>query len=339
MPHRLRTAGVAALLLILPAMALCAPREFRLQGKTMGTTYTIKVVVPAGIETDSLQTRIDDLLDGINRSMSTFIADSEISRFNRWSDVLRPFPVSDDFFEVMRVAGEIYRLTRGAWDGTVHPLIDLWGFGSSGPIDRVPSGQAIEQALQRVGFDNIEVSRGHLRKRRPDVAIDLASIAKGHGVDRVARLLRHLGYGDFLVEIGGEVYAAGRRLDGKAWKVGINRPEKTASFTAVYKVLTLQNRAMATSGDYRNYEEIDGRTYSHIIDPRTGYPVAHDVVSASVIAANCTLADGLATAMMVMNPSQGVALLNRLKDVEGLIISRRADGTFQDHWSKGLAVE
>ncbi len=338
MRYRFQTIfSVALLLLLLPTCVPGAPEEYRLRGKTMGTTYLIKVVTPSQIQSAPLQAHIDELLEQLNQSMSTYLEDSEISRFNRWAETSRPFAVSEDFLKVMLAANEIYSLTQGAWDGTVNPLVNLWGFGRSGPIEKVPPRQEVVQALQKVGFHRIEVSpKGYLRKRNAQVTVNLASIAKGYGVDRVARLLNELGYTDYLVEIGGEVFAAGRRRDGKVWKVGINRPEKSASATAVYKVLSLQDRAMATSGDYRNFVEIDGQFYSHIIDPRSGYPVSHGVVSATVVAPNCTLADGLATALMVMDDSQGAALLNLLEAVEGLIIVRRSDGSLEDHWSKGL---
>lgn len=312
-------------------------KEHLLAGATMGTTYHIKIIAPRSDDMDAVQKRIDHRLEQLNQSMSTYRKESEISRFNRLTAVGKPFIVTTDFLKVMLAADAIYGLTAGAWDGTVHPLVDLWGFGRSGPIDVVPSQSAIMNALEKVGFKYIEIStEGYLKKRHPQVTVNLASIAKGYGVDAVAFLIKSLGYKNYLVEIGGEVFAAGRRQDGKPWKVGVNLPSKHATATEVYKALNLENRAMATSGDYRNYIEIGGRTYSHIIDPRTGYPVANGVVSVSVIAPNCTLADGLATALMIMGPSEGVGLLNRLEKVEGLIIVRRPDGTLEDHWSKGM---
>jgi thiamine biosynthesis lipoprotein len=215
--------------------------------------------------------------------------------------------------------------------------VRLWGFGKGDPIDRLPSAQAIRQAKQLVDFSAIEIlPGGRLKKHRLGVTVDLASIAKGYGVDQVSVLISNTGFTHYLVEIGGEVYAAGRRTDGKPWRVGINRPRKGGPADAVYRVVALQDQAMATSGDYRNFIVIDGRSYSHIIDPRTGRPVANGVVSASVIAAGCTLADGLATGIMVMGPESGLALLNRLDGVEGLIIVRKPDGTLVNHWSKGL---
>jgi thiamine biosynthesis lipoprotein len=314
-----------------------ALEEYPFSGRTMGTTYHIKIVAEKINDEAALQVQIDRCLEKINQSMSTFRPDSEISRFNALRDTHRAFSVSNDFLQVMLTGKALYRMTHGSWDGTVTPLVLLWGFGKAAPIKKLPAPEAITRARQQVGFDAIEISpRGYLKKSRADLSVDLASIAKGYGVDQMALLLKNMGYDHFLVEIGGEVFAAGRRLDGTLWRVGINRPFKGGALDAVYKVVTLKNRAMATSGDYRNYVEIDGRSYSHIIDPRTGYPVDNGVVSASVVADNCTLADGLATALMVMEAEKGVSLLNNLQDVEGLIVVQRSDGTLEDHWSKGL---
>jgi len=174
-----------------------------------------------------------------------------------------------------------------------------------------------------------------LVKKKAAVSLDLASIAKGYGVDQVAGVLRGMGIEDFLVEIGGEVFAAGVRLDGKQWRVGINQPSRDAALDDIYAVVVLKDRAMATSGDYRRFYQIGDRVYSHIIDPATGYPLQNGVVSASVIAGNCTLADGLATALMVMGPQAGVALLDRLPDVQGLIVVRGGDGDLENFPSTG----
>ena len=172
------------------------------------------------------------------------------------------------------MAQKVFTITDGAWDGTVKPLVDLWGFGTEG-IKAVPPPAAVRQRLQAVGFDAIQiVDDRFLVKRKATVNLDLASIAKGYGVDQIAALLRDSGVENFLVEIGGEVYATGYRKDGLPWRVGINTPRKDASSDQVYMVVNLTNGAMATSGDYRNFFEIDQKRYSHVIDPLSGYPVA-----------------------------------------------------------------
>lgn len=329
---------VLSLWLIGSTAQAAAQQEYLIAGRTMGTRYHIKLVAHDAQKIPLLKQRIEQRLEQINQSMSTYRPDSEISRFNAIHFSGKPFAASNDFLQVMQAGRYIHRLTQGAWDGTVRPLVVLWGFGGDGPpIDRLPSAQAINQAKQLVDFTAVEIlSDGHLKKLRAGVTVDLASIAKGYGVDQVAFLLSSLGFAGYLVEIGGEVYAAGRPADGKLWRIGINRPQKGGPADAVYRVVALQDQAMATSGDYRNFIVIDGRSYSHIIDPRTGNPAANGVVSASVIASGCTLADGLATGLAVMGPESGLALLNRLDGVEGLIIVRKPDGTLVNHWSKGL---
>lgn len=328
----------AAFLMVL-GIACSGRQEHLLEGQTMGTTYHIKVVAGRSFDPAMAQAAVTACLERVNQSMSTFRPDSEISRFNGLENADTPLTISKDFLQVMQTARRIHRLTDGAWDGTVAPLVNIWGFGKDGPLRQVPAAEAVERARQTVGFDLIAIeAAGRLSKKRPGVTLDLASIAKGYGVDQVAAVMAGLGFKDYLVEIGGEVYAAGVRPDGKPWRVGINRPEVAAAADAVYKVVPLHNRALATSGDYRNFYQVEGKSYSHIIDPRTGYPIVNQVVSASVVAGDCTLADGLATGLMVMGADQGIALLDRLDGVEGLIVTRRPDGTLEDHYSKGMAA-
>lgn len=326
-------------ILLLLIMACSGQKEYQMAGRTMGTTYHIKFVGGRSVDVAAVQAGVDARLEAINQSMSTYRPESDISRFNAFAVVNAPFRVSVDFWEVMKAARDMYRLTDGAWDGTVNPLVNLWGFGKAGPLKKMPSAEEVEQVRRRVGFDHIEVGQTPvLSKRNADVTVDLASIAKGYGVDRVAALLAELGFEHYLVEVGGEVAGVGRRLDGKPWLVGINRPRPDAAADAVYKVVTLRGGALATSGDYRNFYEIDGEIYSHIIDPRTGYPLQNGVVSASVVAESCTLADGLATALMVMGPEKGMALVDGLSDVEAMIVMRHADGRLTDHLSEGMAA-
>jgi thiamine biosynthesis lipoprotein len=328
------------------AVLFCVPagcdakREHLLDGPTMGTTYHIHVVTGSFGTVAGLQAKIDRRLDEINRSMSPYLKDSEISRFNRFSQVGVDFTVSRDFLQVMKTAAQIHALSEGAWDGTVNPLVDLWGFGRAGRKDRAPPPEKIAARLADVGFQNIAIrDSGALVKRRASVSLDLSSIAKGFGVDQVADVIRRAGFADFLVEIGGEVYAAGVRPDGRPWRVGINRPQPGARPDDPYKVVALQNQALATSGNYRQFFVQNGVRYSHIIDPQTGYPVTNRVVSVSVTADNCTFADGLATAIEVMGAEKGLALLNRLEGVDGLIVVEDPGGELVDHASKGFRME
>ena len=330
------------LVLVILSLPACvdAQQEQLIEGRTMGTTYHIKVVTGAPAGVNGLKEKIDRRLDEINRIFSTYIKDSEISRFNAWSRAGEKFEVSADFIKVMRVGRKIYQLSQGAWDGTVNPLVDLWGFGPTRREIRMLPASVIHAVLPKVGFDHIEIKEPNfLVKDLASVTLDLNSIAKGFAVDEVAGLIAAAGFKNYLVEIGGEVYAAGVRRDGGKWRVGINMPRKDAAINEVYKAVWISNEAFATSGDYRNFFEIDGRRYSHVIDPRTGYPVSNGVVSASIIADNCTLADGLATAIMVMGTEKGIELVNRLPNVECFIVVQKADGNLQDYYSNGIEDE
>lgn len=314
-----------------------ARQEVVFTGKTMGTSYHVKVITAWFNTPRLLAEKIETRLAEINQSMSVFRKDSEISRFNRLRAVEEKFAISEDFHRVMVTAAQLHEWTNQAWDGTLMPLVNLWGFGYKGSRDTLPDPETIRTVQKNVGFHHIIIGPGRfLTKTRANVTLDLGSIAKGYGVDQVSQLLREKGYSNFLVEIGGEVFAAGVRKDRKPWRVGINRPEKDAPPTQVYRALALNEQALATSGDYRNFFEIDGVRYSHVIDPRTGNPVTNGVVSASILADNCTLADGLATAIMVMGHQSGLTLVNRLPKVESVIVVREPDGTLTDYLSNGF---
>jgi thiamine biosynthesis lipoprotein len=320
--------------------AICeAKREHLIQGRTMGTTYHVKVVTGDNQGIAGLKDKIDARLVEINNSMSTYQKNSEISRFNDLKQTGQAFQISDDFYRVMQTARHIFELSDGAWDGTVKPLVDLWGFGRAGRQSALPQKQEIEALLPEIGFENIQIKPdASLIKKRKFVTLDLSSIAKGYGVDQIAHIIHESGFIDYLVEIGGEIFASGKRKDGKLWRVGINRPRKDAGFTEVYKIVDLNNQGFATSGDYRNFFEVGGIRYSHVIDPRNGYPVSNGVVSVSIIAGNCTFADGLATALMVMGPDKGIDLLDRLENAAGLIVVERPDGSLVDFYSRGFPV-
>jgi thiamine biosynthesis lipoprotein len=303
----------------------------------MGTIYNIRVVTGFFQGVSGLREKIEKRLDEINASMSTYQKDSEISRFNNFHRSGTKFKISKDFYEVMKTAKEIHRLSEGAWDGTVNPLVDLWGFGRKGMKTEIPPETEISELIPHIGFENIDVlDDGFLMKKRVQVTVDLSSIAKGYGVDQIADIIRNEGYQDYLVEIGGEIFASGYRKDGALWRIGINRPQTDAAADEVYKVVNLHNQAFATSGDYRNFFVFDGIRYAHVIDPRSGYPISNRVVSVTIIADTCTYADGLATAVMVMGSNQGLELINRLDGVEGLIVVEQLDGNLHDYYSTGF---
>ena len=326
---------VAPYFLLLVFLSGCgAQKEVVFDGTTMGTIYQIKIIARYFKGTSGLKKKIDNRLQAINQSMSTYLPDSEISRFNATQDTREKLAVSDDFLQVMLAARDIYEKTGGAWDGTIKPLVNLWGFGNTRQTHQVPDEAEIKKQIRWIGFQHIDIfPEGYLQKKKSTIMLDLASIAKGYAVDQVSHLLQTSGIENFLVEIGGEVFASGYRKDGKPWRVGINQPSTTALTDDVYQVVPLHNRAMATSGDYRNYFEAGDKRYFHIIDPRTGYPVNNHVVSVSIVADTCMFADGLATAIMVMGLEHGMALINSLKEVEGFIIVRKTDDVYTHYAS------
>lgn len=328
---RLLSALIASLFLVLTVTRTWAGslEKHTLMGKTMGTTYAITVMADSTLDETQLKQRIDARLAMVNQSMSMYLPTSEISRFNATS-AHTPFTVSPDFAGVLAQGSRLYRLTNGAWDGTLKPLVDLWGFGTKSAITKMPDPERIRALLKQTGFNRIDIRGKVLLKKADAVTLDLGSIAKGFGVDAVALLLQGSGFNHFIVEIGGEVVTRGTKPGNKAWTVGISRPEPASSQRILYRTIKLRDRALATSGDYRNFVIIDGKSFSHIIDPTTGYPVDTGVVSASVVAADCTFADGLATALMVMAPEKSLAIVNGLDNVECLIVVRKPDGRFQD---------
>ena len=338
MKRAIKIAGMASLVFLFISCGV--KKEVLISGETMGTTYHIRIVSWFYQSHADLKAEIETRLDEINQSMSTYMKESEISRFNEFQNPDEKFFISDDFYQVMKVADTIYHLTEGAWDGTVKPLVDLWGFGSKGEKKQIPPLDEIDKRLQDIGFDKIEISdKKYLAKKEASISLDLSSIAKGYAVDAIARLIQKKGIKDFLVELGGEVYASGKKKDGSNWRIGINNPRNNAALDQVYKIVKLSDRAMATSGDYRNFFEIDGRRYAHVLNPKSGYPVENGVVSVSIVAATCAFADGLATAVVVLGREKGIQLINRVDGVEGMIIVQQTDGTFTDFFSDGFEVK
>ncbi len=311
-------------------------KETVFTGKAMGSAYHIKVVGVYFDNAESLGPAIDRRLEELNQCISTYRPESEISRFNRFS-ALDPFPISDDFVRILETAWPLYDQTGGAWDPTVAPLVALWGFDAKDGAGRIPDQADIDRCREQIGFTELILQeRRYLRKKRADLSLDLNSVGQGFGVDQVAEVIRKAGFHDFLVEIGGEVLASGSRADGTDWRVGVNKPVQGSPFDQIYKIVALHDQAMSTSGDYRNFFIKEGKTYSHIIDPRNGRPVSNGVVSVSITAPSCTYADGLATAVMVLGTSEGLALINKLPGVEGMIIERDENGRLRDYYSEGF---
>ena len=300
-------------------------REIAITGNTMGTTYTIKIIdnLQQNIDIDIVKGRVDSALQTMNQQMSTYIPDSEISQFNR-STSKDWFTVSTDFYDVIVEAQKISKLTNGAFDITVAPIIDLWGFSKNLLQNdwQPPNDQEIKETIRSIGFNNIVIGKNSIKKINFNTKIDLNAIAKGYGVDVVFELIKDMGYTDILVEIGGEVSCSGFNGKGEFWKIGIDKPILDAlPGMELQTVISLDNQALATSGDYRIYFEFNGELFSHMIDPTTGYPTKNAVASVSVTAPNCITADALATALMVMG-LDGIKLINLMEEVEGMLIIR-----------------
>ena len=308
------------------------------EGATMGTTFSVTVVSDAlaAVRVVSLQAAVESALADVDQRMSTYREDSELSRFNalRTAD---PFPVSHDILSVFQHARAISQVTGGAFDVTVGPMVDAWGFGPPGEPATFPTDVEIERLRGQVGYERLEIDPQHstLRKTDPMLAADLSALAKGYGVDRVADTLVAEGLTSFLIEVGGEVRALGRSERGDAWRVGIERPMPGPS--AVHRLVRLERGALATSGDYRNYYEIGDHHISHTIDPRTGRPVSHDLASVSVVAALCVRADAIATALEVLGPDEGFSLAVE-QGWAALFIGRRADGTLYERETPAFAA-
>ncbi len=320
MPVRPRRVATAALAAILVCVAGCDRRPwfYETHGETMGTTYTVKV---AWVQADSsqdktnraaeIEARVAGELRQTNDAMSTYIEDSEISRLNRAAENV-PFGVSPELYDVLQMARQVSEETGGAFDVTVAPAVDAWGFGPQPPAELPPAEEALDALRNSIGFDKLHLDdAAHtVTKLAPGMRIDLSAIAKGYGVDRVALALENLGYTHYMVEIGGEVRTAGHNRDGVPWRIGIEQP--TAGGRSVRRTVPLSGLAMATSGDYRNFRDEDGMHYAHTIDPRTARPVTHSLASVTVLHGQCAMADAYATAFMVLGPEEGRATAERL---------------------------
>ena len=277
----------------------------------MGTVYTIKYTPSrTGHAPEQVQQQVDQLLKEINQEMSTYIQDSEISLINQnrsddWIDL------SPRLFKVVKAAKTVYLLSEGAFDVTVGPLVNLWGFGPDGNR-ALPDEAQIEQAKQAVGFEKIllDEESQRMKKTRPGIYLDLSAIAKGFGVDEVGDLLVDFEINSYMVDIGGEVKTKGTKK-GQLWKIGIETPDDRSR--TIKKILKLSDMAMATSGNYRNFFESGGKRFSHTIDPETGHPVEHRLVSVTVLTpTSCMEADAFATALMVLGPRAGMAFANKI---------------------------
>ncbi|MGI2108028.1 FAD:protein FMN transferase [Shewanella frigidimarina] len=322
-------------LLLLPALLLlvsaCSSPEpiISLSGSTMGTTYHIKVVNSDRLpEAQLLQAEIDMALEVVNDQMSTYRSDSELSKFNQLQ-VQQSVKVSADTIKVIEEGIRLYQETDGALDITLGPVVNLWGFGPDKRPTTIPTQAQIDNAKAKMGIKELSIKGLTLTKHNADLYVDLSSIAKGFGVDKIAAILDKYHVSGYLVEIGGELNVKGTKDDNTPWRVAVEQP--TTEGQAVQQVIEPGTMSLATSGDYRNFYQENGERFSHLIDPRNGYPIKHQLASATVLHSSCMTADGYATAMMVLGTKASLALAKE-KNLAIMLIEKQEQG-YQVYYS------
>ncbi|NCP77715.1 MAG: FAD:protein FMN transferase [Desulfuromonadales bacterium] len=326
-----------SLLLLLPAACTRqAPEVLHLGGETMGTTWSVSLRPAEVKDSIALQAQLQARLDHINRLMSTYDPRSEISRFNQqlnrdW------FAVSPPTAAVVALAQQISALTDGAFDISVGPLVELWGFGASPRGAQIPEVEQLRQALEQVGYQRLDLRLDPpaLRKQVPRLRIDLSAVAKGYAVDALKALLKQQGVRNFIVEIGGELQISGERAGGKPWRIAVEKPQEEVR--AVGKVLLLKDTALATSGNYRNFYVENGQRYAHTIDPKSGRPIQHRLASVTVLDPSCARADALATALMVLGEEQG-RLLCEKAGIAALFLIHKGEAGLEEYASPSFAA-
>ncbi len=302
----------------------------------MGTYYRVRAVADSG-DREAIRALIEQRLDAVDRAMSTYRADSEISRFNRLA-AGESQVFSEETWAVLGLAWQVREESRGAFDPTVGPLVDAWGFGAPGrSAEPTPvSDDRVTELRRTIGAVELAAEGRRVLKLENGTALDLSAVAKGWATDRVSEALTETGYADHLVEIGGEVRTAGHSPAGDKWRIAIERPPARVSDSGqgpareeaaqpnLQRILPFTDGSLATSGDYRNYWERNGVRYSHTIDPRTGRPVVHALASASVIHESCAIADAYATALMVLGPQDGLRWADE-NGIAALLLAYRED--------------
>lgn len=326
------TQGIIALFFLTCALFIAGcgqndePQELYLEGETMGTTFHIKVFAKQEkLDSLNLLPEINELLKSINQSMSTYISDSEINQFNQLP-AGQVMPISDDFRAVVSESIRLGESTK-TLDVTMGPLIDLWGFGPDKKPTKRPSDAELAAMTGNIGIDKLVLTEQGLAKTRTGLELSFSATAKGYGIDKVAELLESHDLSNYMVEIGGELRVSGIKANNINWKIAIEQPDASTGARSVHKVLNPGTNGIATSGDYRIFYEMDGETYSHLIDPRTGMPSRHDLVSVTVLHPSAMTADGLATALTIMGTEKaqeyaqkhGLAVYLISKSNDGLV--------------------
>jgi thiamine biosynthesis lipoprotein len=310
------------------------PEPVVIEGKTMGTTY--RVIYFDEPYRRNFKSSVDSLLLLLNSAISTYDPGSEISHFNRSTKGTKP--ESFFFYDILKKSKRVNRRSHGAFDPTVMPLVNAWGFGPEKLSSSTPTN--IDSLKNLVGFNKVRVTKNRITKKRPGIQLDLGGIGQGYGADVIVQFLKERGVDDMLVELGGEGVALGSNLEkDKPWTIGILDPNSTPDNQFFKAYVRLQNRAFTTSGNYFNYRIIGGRKYGHTIDPETGHPVQHSLLSASVFAPACTDADAWATAFMVMGIERAIEKVKRLRDLDAIFIYSDDKGELKTYITAGISKQ
>ncbi len=305
-------------------------KYFSHQGRTEGTYYKITYESPKGIDYEQ---EIIKLLYEFNASLSTYIPNSLISRINQNDNSA----IVDRYFRtVFNKSAEVNKASDGVFDITIAPIVNLWGFGFTSDIPEI-APQKIDSLLQFVGMDKIRISGDKVVKDSPGVMLDMNAIAKGYSVDVVADFLKEKGCRSYLVDIGGEIASRGVNASGNVWRIGIERPADNAQYGDSFQaIIQLDNRALATSGNYRRFFEVNGVKYAHSFDVKTGYPVKHNLLSATILADDCMTADAWATVCMVSGLSKSIEILQQHPEFDAFLIYSDEQGNYQTFITDGL---
>lgn len=299
------------------------------EGMIYGTTYHVTYESPQGKD---LQKGIEAEMNKLDHSMSTFNPNSTISKINQNRDTV----LDDYFLTVYKKANEISGITGGAFDITIAPMVNIWGFGFKNKENVTP--ELIDSLKKLVGYKKIRLENGKLVKEHPDAMLDCSAIAKGFACDLVARYLKKEGCTNYMVEIGGEVVALGKNNKGRYWRIGISRPTENHFDTQenLKAIVELKDRSLATSGNYRNFYVEGGKKYAHTINPNTGYPVQHSLLSTTVLADDCMTADAFATGFMVLGIEKSIEVSASRNDIEVFFIYSDEKGQYKTYASEGF---
>ncbi len=302
-----------------------------LQGSTMGTYYSVQ-----HDQCEVAREDVDQRLYALNNALSTYQSDSEISVFNQAGQG-KSFVPSRDFLVTIEAAKYVHQASSGAFDPTVGPLVDLWGFGSAKPSSEPPSRAAQEDLRGIIGIEKVRIHNGRIEKTVDGVALDLSAIAKGYAVDQLAALLKERGCANFMVDIGGEMVLSGRPDSGRAWRVGVEKPD-ASNLGSIQLVLHLTDLAVATSGDYRNFRVVEGRRVDHVMDPRALAPANNGVVAVSVVHAEAMFADAFATAAMVLGVEEALELAENEGFALLIMTKTGSDAPVEIHYNAAMAA-